>query len=315
MKLSERLRIFATRIKSYFVSDQVRNFVLFLEDFFPSEKCFKLLGFFFFNELQTSMTQTQQQRRKIIFWAAIIIKLVILFLHMINFLIVAGKLKNFVASTETFGFINGYILIMVKIFIFCYWKRKGIMKIIERLDKYFPHSSHDQMQFKVPKHKHHLKILHQMSFAAHALTWSHTCYIPLLSIMLGYEMQLIGPIYFPIDPFQYWLYPIIYIIEAWDLFFFYFMLFAMDAFFCSLVCVTSMEFDVLAQKLGQIDPETDENADKKLGEIIDGYNELTDIANELEDIFSPLLLAHVFGVIFMLCAGVFLLFVTIFESG
>ncbi|KAG5673085.1 hypothetical protein PVAND_003160 [Polypedilum vanderplanki] len=83
----------------------------------------------------------------------------------------------------------------------------------------------------------------------------------------------------------------------------------MDAFFCSLVCVTSMEFDVLAQKLGQIDPKTDENADKKLGEIIDGYNELTDIANELEDIFSPLLLAHVFGVIFMLCAGVFSLFV------
>ncbi|KAG5673089.1 hypothetical protein PVAND_003164 [Polypedilum vanderplanki] len=306
MKLSERLRILVTRIKSYFVSDQVQNFMLFLEDFFPSEKMFQSFGFTFLNRLQISITQ--QQSRKNIFWSSVVISLVIWVLFIMNFLY-ATKSENFILSVDTFGWISGYFMTMTKKFFLCYWKRQTIMKIIERLDRYFPHSSREQLQFKVSEHHRNLKILHRISLINYVWTWIHFSYMPLLSILFGQGMQLFAPIYFPFDTMQTWLYPIIFILQVWNLFFIFILSISMDFLFYDLLCVISMEFDVLAQKISQIDPESDENADKKFGEIIDGYNELIDIANELEDNFSPLLLVHIYGGIFMLCVSVFLLFV------
>ncbi|KAG5673083.1 hypothetical protein PVAND_003158 [Polypedilum vanderplanki] len=309
MKFSERLRIYATRIKSYFVNDQVRNFVLFLEDFFPSEKIFGLYGFSFFDGLQTLITQVQQQRRKNIFWGSVVISLVILLSFLIKFLLVVGKSENFILSIEAFGWISGYGMTMLKIFLYYYWKNGTIINITERLDRYFPHSSREQLKFEVPKYHSILKILYYISFTAHVLTWTHFSCMTLLSTLFGQAIQFFAPIYFPLDQLHPWLYLFIYFIQVYSLLFIFFLQFAIDSFFCSLVCVTSMNFDVLAQKLSKIDPENDENAEKKLQKIIDGYNELTDIANELEDIFSPLLLLHFFGGIFILCACVFVLFV------
>ncbi|KAG5669985.1 hypothetical protein PVAND_000273 [Polypedilum vanderplanki] len=74
-----------------------------------------------------------------------------------------------------------------------------------------------------------------------------------------------------------------------------------------------MEFDVLAQKLAEIDPENDENAEEKLKEIIDDYNELCNIVKEINEIFSLTLLANVFMSQGSLCTCVSFLFVSFLE--
>ncbi|KAG5678380.1 hypothetical protein PVAND_008060 [Polypedilum vanderplanki] len=125
------------------------------------------------------------------------------------------------------------------------------------------------------------------------------------------NVELIMPIYFPLNPYQPSLYPSFFFLQAFIVFMLAIITAATDVLYCSLVCLTSMEFDIMGQKINQLDPENDENAERKLQDIINRYNELTDISNELEDIFSFLLLNNVFAGIFMLCVCVFFAFTSI----
>ncbi|KAG5673082.1 hypothetical protein PVAND_003157 [Polypedilum vanderplanki] len=305
MKLSERLRIFATRIKLYFVSDQVRNFVLFLEDFFPSEKIFGVFGFTFFNGLQNT---TNQQRQKQLFWIILAITLLSTILAVINFVHIFGDHEKFVEAIETFCWISGYIQILLLIYFLYYRKREPIMKIIERLEQNFTQSNHEQLQFGVIKHHRKLKLIFKFYLFVFFWAWLHLNYMPLLQFLYDHEVKLLHPLWFPLYPLQPLLYPIFFFIQSCSICFAVTVQVAMDTLFCSIICVISLEFDVLAQKLSKIDPENDENAEKKLQKIIDGYNKLTDIANELEKIISLLSFVHIFAGIFMLCTCVFLLF-------
>ncbi|KAG5673084.1 hypothetical protein PVAND_003159 [Polypedilum vanderplanki] len=305
MKLSERLRTFTTRVKSYFVSDQVRSFVLFLEDFFPSGKIFGLYGFTFFDGLQNSVNQ---RRQKQFFWISVAVIVTLISLLASNFMVNATKPEKLTEATESYTWMSGFIMVLVKTYFLCSQKRAAIRKILHRLDQYFPHSNRKQLQFGAIKHYRYMKKLFRICLTCYGGIWLHYTYMSLLQLIFGHAFELIAPIYFPFDPLQPLLYPIFISLQSWSVLFAALMLTATDSFFCSLICVTSMEFDVLAQKLSQIDPESDENAEKKLQEIIDGYNELTDIANELEKIFSPLLFVHIFAGIFQLCSTAFLSF-------
>ncbi|KAG5666580.1 hypothetical protein PVAND_014598 [Polypedilum vanderplanki] len=311
MNLSENLRIFVTRIKSYFVSDEVRNFVLFLKDFFPSENVYRLFGFTFFNKLQNNTNQKRQRWQKGIIWTVISIYLFFTILTTIDFAIVIGKPGKFAETVETFGWIAAHGLVLAKIFFFFYWKRDDLMKIVERLDQHFPHSNREQLQFGVIKIYQNLKTLFRIILSVHAWNWLHFVYLPLILFLIENELELLHPIYFPVDPLQPLLYPIFFILQTIDVLAMVFLFVSFETFTSALICITAMEFDVLAQKLSQIDPESDENAEVKLQRIIDAYNDLADIASELEDIFSPLLLIQVFAGIFMICVCIVFMFLPI----
>ncbi|KAG5670844.1 hypothetical protein PVAND_001078 [Polypedilum vanderplanki] len=230
---------------------------------------------------------------------------------MIHFLLIAKNIKKLPEAIETFGLISGHGLYLAKILFFFFWKRTAVMKIIERLDQHFPHSNREQLKFRTTKHCKELKIFGRIILTVYGFTCFHFTYMPLISLFSGQSIELIMPIYFPLDPLQPLLYPIFFIIQSGDILCMALLSIAFDVLFCSLVCVVSMDFEVLAQKLSQIDPESDLNAEKNLQEIVENYNNLIDIANEIEGIFSPLLLLYIFGAIFILCASVFLVFTPI----
>ncbi|KAG5670040.1 hypothetical protein PVAND_000326 [Polypedilum vanderplanki] len=317
MKSVENLRNLINRVKSHFVSDQVQNFVLFLDDFFPSENIFDFFGFPFLNRLHNAEDEKVKVRKRKFFWLSLLTALIIIGLLVVNFLITFGNSEKFPETIESFCFTGGYTFCLLRCFHLCYWKRDTIRAIIDKLDQHFPHSSRDQLNFEVHKHQRNLKKLYRICLILYIIVWLNYSVIALFSFISEYfglgfmKIKLAMPIYFPLDPYQPMFYLLIFIVECSTLLVFALTLAAIDVLFCGLVCVLSLEFDVLAQKLAQIDPESDENVEKKLSAIIDDYNELSLIGNELEEIFSLILLVNVFSSITMLCTVVFFIFTPI----
>ncbi|KAG5670573.1 hypothetical protein PVAND_000826 [Polypedilum vanderplanki] len=315
MKLIKKLKDWKNHLKANFTKDQSRMFVLFLDGFFPSEAIFGLFGFSYLNMFQNS--EKYQKCRKIFFWSSIIIAMFLMILTMTNFIVIAGKLEKFAETFETFVFLGAYIFTSMKTVFLCYSKRLSLGKILDRLEQYFPHSNREQMQFGVIKYHKMMWNLYYIGVILYVYCWANYTGLALFSFCYNIfefgdmKVELLTPIYFLWDPYQPLLYPIFFIFQAWTVMVLIAMLLATDIFMCSLICVTSMEFDVLAQKLALLDPESDENAEKKLFEIIDGYNELSDISNEIEKIFTMLLLANVFAGILYICLCVFFSFTPI----
>ncbi|KAG5670572.1 hypothetical protein PVAND_000825 [Polypedilum vanderplanki] len=287
MKLSEKLRLLKSRFKSYFVSDQTQSLVLFVEDFFPSEKIFGLFGFSYLKRLHNNVDKKNQYRRQSLFWISFVNSAIILLLSAINFIQIIVKKENFVEGLESFSWIGGSFFILIKSFFLCYWKHDTIRAIVKRLDQNFSHSSRDQLKFGVQKHHHYLNIHDKLTLASSFSNCLHYSCMALTTLFIGGKIELLTPVYFPLDPLQPLLYPIFFVIQfvshRWNLMF-------------------------LVKKIAQLDPDSDENVEKKVREVIDHYYELTDIANELEDIFSPLLFINFFAGIFVLCVFIFVLF-------
>ncbi|KAG5670216.1 hypothetical protein PVAND_000494 [Polypedilum vanderplanki] len=278
MKLSEKLRNLISQVKSYFVNDQVRMFVLFIDDFFPSEKLFGLFGLQLLNQINDVTIQKLQDRKRKFFWLIIAISSFSLATIFLNFLFSIGSREKFEEFMEDSAWISGIGFILLKVFYLCCWKRDTIKKLIDRLDQNFPHSSCEQLKFGVHKHQQNLNLLYRIKMTAYVLVWFEFTFLSLLTFGLkSLKVDLLMPIYFPLDPLQPLLYPIFLILQAWTLLVVFLILTATDLLLYGLINVIAMELDVLAQKLRQIESESDENAEKKLQGIIDGYNELADI--------------------------------------
>jgi hypothetical protein len=312
MKMSEKLRILVNRLrhlKRRFFSNQNQHFVLFFDDFFPSEKLFGFLGINFLKSLRNDQKLLRKRRHHL--RASIAVAIIFTILMMINLAVIVGEPDKFVETIETFACVSAYGFVLLKTFFLCLLKRDALKNILEKLELNFPHSSREQLQFGV--HRHHLWLKNMYRVCSFLYIWVvvHFAYT---ALFLGFGSKLIIPMYFSLDPYQSWLYPIIFILQAWNLLIVTSLVLATDVFFCNLVGTTSMEFEVVAQKITRIDPENDEHADRKMSEIIETYNELIAVTNELEEIFSPILLVNVFAGIFILCATVFLLFVGIEQK-
>jgi hypothetical protein len=310
MKLSDQLRILVNRLKHRFFNTQTQQFVLFFDDFFPSEKIFGFLSISFLKPLHNMVDQELQRKRRIHLRAFTAVSIFLMILMMINFVMVAREPDKFVETIETFAFIWTYGFVLAKTFLLCFWKGGALKSIIGKLELFFPHSSREQLQFGAFKFHRWLKNVHRACLVVYIWTVVHFAYTALFVHSFGFGTALAFPIYFPLDPYQPMLYPIFFILQTWTMIALVLVLVATDVFFCGLIGTTSLEFEVVAQKITRIDPENDEHADRKMSEIIDTYNELIDVTNELEAIFSPLLLVNVFAGIFVVCATVFLLFVS-----
>ncbi|KAG5670218.1 hypothetical protein PVAND_000496 [Polypedilum vanderplanki] len=314
MKLNEKLRNLITQIKSYYVNDQVRMFVLFIDDFFPSEKLFGLFGYPLLNQRNDVAEQKVQNRKRNFFGVSVIILMVITILLAVNFVVIILQRGNLLEAAECCAFISSFIFNLLKALFLCYWKRDTIKKIIDRLDQNFPHSSREQLKFGIHKYLRVLKNFFRICTANYVLVWFNYATLSLTTFCLrlfGFEsikVILLLPTYTPLSLNHSWLYSIFFFTQDWTFLILVLICAATDLVFCGLVCLTAMEFDVLAQKVSQLGSTDDENAENSLCKIIDGYNELIDIANQLEEIFSPILLVNVFASIILLCVCVFLMF-------
>ncbi|KAG5670122.1 hypothetical protein PVAND_000404 [Polypedilum vanderplanki] len=232
-------------------------------------------------------------------------------LLMTKFVLSVGKRENFVENVEIFDWIGAIVFILLKTLYLFYWKRDTLKTIIDKLEQHFPYSNREQLKFGIHRHLRNLKIFYYFSMMTYGFVLITFICLSFYTFCFDFESRkivLLAPTYFLSSSLQYWLYPIYLIHQSGTILILLLILTATDMLFCSLVCITSIEFDILAQKISKIDPENDENAEKKLQGIIDDYNELTKIVNELEEIFSQLLFANVLTSINALCITVFLLF-------
>jgi hypothetical protein len=73
-----------------------------------------------------------------------------------------------------------------------------------------------------------------------------------------------------------------------------------DLLYSGLMTITSMEFDILAKKVAEAKSADD------LKKLIKIHQELIEVTEKLEEIFSPLLLVNISTSISILCVAAFL---------
>ena len=84
-------------------------------------------------------------------------------------------------------------------------------------------------------------------------------------------------------------------------------LFSNEMLYFGLMIILSMEFDILGHVISEIDPRNDQEAAlKEIKTFIKIHQELIEIAEQLEDIFSLILFVNIFGMIYLICGTAFL---------
>jgi hypothetical protein len=296
-------------------SEKPSKTFIFLEEFFPSERIIQRFGYSFVKN--DNIRQRNQHWRKICFFALNAFLLALFVLMTIHFVRCLKYSNKLLEAIETLLYLEIFGFVMFKTLFLFYFKGDAIGSIYERLEMHFPYSEQDQRDFCVGKHLRILQRLSRVHSFIYFWMWMHIVSVLLFIAARHYlnysdTLELFVPMYFPLDPMQPLLYPICLALGSFSTLVLVFGLLATDLLFNGLASVTSMEIDVLAQKIALIDPRDEDGAVKDLSKIIAALNDLTEIARELEGIFTPLLLANILAGIFILCICVFFSFVSDF---
>ena len=236
--------------------------------------------------------------------------------HMILTVIINDTL-DVVASFENLAFVGGFVLTLHGTILILYVNRLKIVKIIDVLEMHFPHHILDQYNFVT---KMHLQVLKRHSYAiiySIGLMAIIFCLTPIVvqiyGVVSGNEQNLTTIVHlsFPFDQTQHGFYEIIYFYQAFITFIGSSFIIFNDMLFCSLLALTTMEFDIIADMISEINMER-ENAGKELKELIDIHQQLLEIVKMINEIFSPLFLINVFGVTIIACFSAFLCVVKYF---
>ncbi|KAL7023632.1 hypothetical protein ACKWTF_012718 [Chironomus riparius] len=246
------------------------------------------------------------------------ISLVIFLFWEIMSFIMSVKKKLVLLMLDHFLFSGVFVVCLLKIFIVFYHKRKDVIEAIEMLDKYFPHSEHDQMIFKAQSYLRVLKILEMLYVTVFIIIGTVFCLMPIIHQIYGaiksidLEWDLILSIYLPFDQFHPILHAFICFLDAWTICVGSFFIVSTDFIFVSLMQLLAMNFDIISQKFAQLNAsENEEEAVKELKKLVDAHQHLNEISEMLDDIFSPLLLINALGSITSLCIAGFLAVVSV----
>ncbi|KAL7020234.1 hypothetical protein ACKWTF_011426 [Chironomus riparius] len=102
------------------------------------------------------------------------------------------------------------------------------------------------------------------------------------------------------------VYEIIFITQVWTAFFGVCFVICSDLLYASTMQILILELDVLGQVISDINFDNGEEAINEFKKLVDIHQDLIEIAEHLEDIFSPILLINAFGSIMSLCTACFL---------
>ncbi|XP_070506810.1 putative odorant receptor 92a [Chironomus tepperi] len=101
----------------------------------------------------------------------------------------------------------------------------------------------------------------------------------------------------------------------WTIIFVTFYYICTDMLFANMTQVLCMELDILGQIMSKIDPDkNEEEAIKELKKLVDIHQQLIEVSEKLQEIFSPLQLINAFGSIAALCTAIFLVMQLIDSS-
>jgi hypothetical protein len=296
-------------IKSKFVSDRVQELAVAFGDFFPCEPSFNIFGVSWLN----SDAHELSKWLRIHFYASQCVILLMMLLMTLNLVTKYIYGANFVEVVELAGQISIYMHLCIMVYLSMYRNRLAIQSVVDRLQRRFPHSAQEQQKCGIRSHWKRFRVMTMIHSTFVHACWVHFALLPVIMIYRGLydfkliEVTLMSPIYFPEELYHTWLYEIVYALQAWSLGIAVIVTFANDSLFWGLLAITELELNIASEKVSEIDPEDDGRA---FQELIDQHNELIEVANDIEGIFSPVLLFNIVAAPCGLCCSGFLVFVS-----
>jgi hypothetical protein len=294
-----------------------RSEAVFVEfsDFFISEKIFNLYGF---HNLPCPLTNNDSGKRKMLFKVSTFSFVLFMILALMSLTI--GLINNgtLLMLYENVCEIPIGFTIFVKIFLILYHYRKKLKEVVETLDFYYPQDGWNQYVFQVSRHLRTLKIHAVLTFASYTIACSCFCFMPYFVQFYGlvtsqkFELDSILHFYLPLIDQKH---PVVYIainlISLWSMFAGTVFMLMTDLLYIELVAIATMELNILGQLISEIDPEDDmESARKELQRLTNVHQELIDVTEKLNEIFSLILFIDLVGIIALMCLSAFMTFVS-----
>lgn len=284
----------------------IPQYILF-QDFFQCEKTANFVGYSFLNGYESSLNKWTKLNSLVFQFSIFFLFLmeVISFVVSIDQKLLLEAIDNLFCS----GII--FVILLKKFFIF-YHKKAKICEIIETLDKHFPHSRVDQIKFNVLKYLRVLKLNENGYYFLLAIVFSIFCSMPFVHQIYGHfksvdvKWKLIMPLKLQFEQSTFIFSGPINLIEIYICIFGIFAITSTDLIFASLLQILSMELDILGQVISEINIADDKEAIKELKNLIDIHQELIEVSEKIEEIFSPLQLFNAFASIIVLCTACFL---------
>lgn len=279
------------------------------EDFFKCDQIVNKLGY----SLRANSDTKPSKMAKMNGILSQLTFILFLILFVTSFIISTQK-RIFHTMLENILFIGIDVVLLVKVYTVFYKNRTKISKVIETLDKNFPHLEISQSTFQ--NHiKDSLKILKRFSklfsFTCYAVVghflampFLHQIYGAFMLIDIKWEHVLTLNLLF--DQYQPVVRELIFIVQTYLNVFGILFILCTDLIFGSLMQVLIMEFNILGQVMSEIDTIDPQEAITKMRTLLDIHQELIETSESLNEIFAPLQLVNAFCSIFALCTASFL---------
>lgn len=315
-KVVKSFKDFEKFLKLKLARVKTTSFQILFEEFFRFEKTAQKVGF-------TYIKRSLALPNKWIKLNNISLQLgIMLFFIMEVYSFVVSFLKNdFFLTIENFMFSSGVLVVLVKVYVVFYQNNLNIRGIIEKLDEHYPHHGVDQLKYKAHDYLKILKwceIIFYVSFTAFHIMFT---LMPMFRIIFGLitsidvEWELLVNLNLPFDQFQPFVYTLMYSFEAWVCIGTSFYVISTDLIFACLTQILVMEFDILGQVISEISMNNgEEEATKNLKMVVDIHQELIEVSEKMNEIFSPILLIDAIGEMGALCTASFLVVVRIFVT-
>lgn len=299
--VTEKIRKLFQSAFSYFKNiikgSEVTSSISF-ENFFLCERWTRLLGFKFLENSENSLNKWLKLNGIISQIAMIAVG----FLTFISTLISVQQRQVYMVL-ENILMTGVLIVALIKVYIVIFKNKKKIVEIIEKLSEHFPHSGVDQLEFGASKYWKVLNLMNTIYIISYCAITPCFCLIPIIfQLYASYksvdlEWVHILALNLKFDQLQ----------PVWHVIFTVLFLACSDLLYASLMQILVMEFDILGKVLSEISyNDREEETVKRLKNLIDIHQELIEISEKLEQIFSPILLINSFCAISALCATCFL---------
>ena len=284
----------------------IKNF----RDFFQCEEIFMKFSVNFLKSSTTS--ETHQKWEKLHFTAMKIVTVVVVLLSIINFVISIVD-RSIVLAIESSAAVGIFILMLLKIHTVMMKNRGTLTHILEKLEFHFPTDAWNQHVFEVENYLRTLRIFRKITIVIYSTIYIQLISVPFFQLFYRwftsseFDIDLIIQCYIPFDYSNPFVYSIIYIFHSWIFLVNVLALFSNEMLYFGLMIILSMEFDILGHVISEIDPRNDQEAAmKEIKTFIKIHQELIEIAEQLEDIFSLILFVNIFGMIYLICGTAFL---------
>lgn len=304
-KISIKFHLFVQYLKLIRRKQPVSRYILF-QDFFSCEVFSRKVGYTFLSNSPNKWMRLN----------GILGQLAQIFMMFVFFISIILSIKN----DQLYGVIENFLMLailyisLIKIYVIFFKNMAVISKVIEKLDEHFPHSGVDQVKFDAHKYwKTSYQAMKLYNFLYYT-TIPYFCLMPILHqiyaayVSMDLEWETIFALNLGFDQLQPIFYVLICIFEAWITFVTTSFVLCSDLLYANLVQILAMEFEILAQIISEIDFDDGEEEEtvKEIKKLVNIHQELVEAAEQLNDIFSLIILVNCFGSITAMCTACFL---------